>query len=231
MANLPVTNAPLTQELGPSGGGQPFWGLNDQGDSSSDAPLFSTDPWDTFWLGTRQLPGECTLIVGDIAQIEINSKKGKGIDGARLTVSGMKSGKFRVSCQIVTAAQWAEIQDVVDVYWRNPGKVSNLSQVSVSVYHPALAFVKCYSAVIAGVTPPQDGKIEGAKNVLFEFVWSIYVAQKKNVTKTAGPPARDPQKLAAANKISNGTPPAPSSKASNMSLSGPEESSTPPGAE
>lgn len=216
------------QNLSPGGGGQPFWGRNDAGVSSNTGPLFAVDPWDTFWLGARQLPGECTLIVGDIVQLEINSKKGKGLDGARLTAAGFTSGKFQISCQIATDEQWAEIQDVVDIYWRNPGKTSNLSQISLSIYHPGLAFVKVYSAVLYGVTPPQDGKIEGAKNVVFSFRWAPYVAAaaKKKVTQSSGPSAEDKRKPAAATLAglqtpANAPPPPPESVASNMSTSGP----------
>lgn len=225
MASLPLQNAPLAQVLGPTGGGQPFWGLNDAGVSSNEAPLFATDPYDTFWLGTRQLPGECSLMVGDVAQLELNIKKGKGLDGARITVTGMKAGKFQLSCQIVTPEQWAEIQDVRDVYWRSPGKTSNLSQVAISVFHPALASVDVYSAVIDGWSPPQDGKVEGAKNVVISFVWSIYVPKKKNVTKSSAAPAEDARKPASA-KLQNETPPAPSSDPANASTGGPPQNST-----
>jgi len=211
--------------LGPGGGRIPFWGLNDLGISSNEAPKFAVDPWDTFWLGTRQFPGECTLIVGDVLQIEINSKKGKGLDGARLTAAGFKSGKFQISCQIATPEQWEEMQDIVDVYLRNPGKTSNLTEISLSIYYPGLAFVKVYSAVIEGVIPPQDGKLEGAKNVVWMFRWSPYIPQKKNVTKSAGPPvAEDKRKPAAAALASNAPPDPPESLPANMSTSGPPQS-------
>ena len=120
-------NAELDGSLSPAGGGQPFWGLNDAGQSPNQGPLFATDPWDTFWLGTRQLPGECELQPGQIASIEINKKKGKGLDGARLTITGYDPLQFSVTCQIATPAQWAELQDIVDVYWTIPGKTRNIS--------------------------------------------------------------------------------------------------------
>ncbi len=217
-------NAPLVQSLGPAGGGQPFWGLNDAGVSSNQGPKFATDPWDTFWLGKRQFPGECTLVPGDVSQLEVNTKKGKGQDGARITLAGFESGKFRVDVQIATPEQWEELQDIVDVYWRNPGKTSNLSQVSLSVYHPGLAFVKIYTAVLYGVSPPVDAKLEGAKMVTFSFRWAPYLPQKKNVTKSSGPPAEaGPKPLASKlpNKPVNEAPPPPESLSSNMSTSGP----------
>lgn len=215
-----------TDELGPGGGGQPFWGLNDDLGSSNEGPKFATDPWDTFWIGKRQLPGECTLIVGDIVQIEINSKKGKNLDGARLTAAGFESGRFQIACQIATEEQWEEIQDVVDIYWRNPGKSSNLSQIALSVFHPGLAFVKVYTAVLYGVSPPQDAKIENAKNVIFSFRWAPYIPnQKKRKVVSSGPPAEaGPKPLSSTlpSTPTNAPPPPPESVATNVSTSGPK---------
>jgi hypothetical protein len=211
----------ITDELGPAGGGQPFWGLNDEGASANEAPLFSTDPWDTFFLGARQLPGECELQGVQVARIEVNKKKGKGLDGARITLAGYDPREFQVLCQIATPAQWAELEDVVDVYWRIPGKKSTLSQVTITVGHPGLAFLKIYTAVLIGITPPMPGKIDGTKVVTFSFLEAPQVPKKKNVTKSAGPPAEDHRKPSAA-KLGNAPPPPPSSKPENLGLGGPD---------
>lgn len=210
----------ITDELGPAGGGQPFWGLNDEGQSSGEGPLFSTDPWDTFFLGARQLPGECELQGAQVARIEVNKKKGKGLDGARITLTGYDPREFQVVCQIATPEQWSELQDIVDIYWRIPGKASNLSQVTLTVGHPGLAFLKIYTAVLVGVTPPLPGKIDGTKAVTFSFLEAPQVTKKKNVTKSAGPPAEDKRKPAST-RLGNETPPPPSSKKSNLGTGGP----------
>ena len=101
-----VANAPLAQSLGPLGGGIPFWGLNDAGVSANEAPLFF-DGWDTAWVGTRQLPGICKVVPGGIVSLEINRKKGKGFDGARLTAVGYDPKAFSISTEIETAEQWS----------------------------------------------------------------------------------------------------------------------------
>jgi hypothetical protein len=189
--NLAVKNASLDLTVGPAGGGQPMWGLNDQGFSSSDAPLFSTDPWDVFWLGTRKLPGECDIVPGGVAAVEVNVKKGKGTSGARVTLAGYAPKQFQVTCEICTDDQWAELQDIIDVYWTTPNKASNLTQIAVSVFHPNLAWIKIYSAVLVGVTPLVRGKSgEGFKMTTLTFQENAQPT-KKNVTKSAGPPAED----------------------------------------
>lgn len=211
----------IVQNLGPGGGGQPLWGLNDQGFSSSFAPLFFTDPWDTFWIGTRQMPGECNVLNGAIAQIEINKKKGKGTDGARLTLAGYDPGEFPVTVEITTAEQWAELQDIVDIYWTIPNKGSTIPQVAVTVYHPNLAWLKIYSAVLKHISPMAPGKVEGSKMTTLTFQENVATKKHRNVTKSAGPPAEAPQ-LPNSNQIGGSTAP-PSANAGNASTSGPSE--------
>jgi hypothetical protein len=220
----------ITDELGPAGGGAPFVGLNDDGASSNEAPLFFTDPHDTFFLGTRQLPGECKLQAQQVARIEVNKKKGKGLDGARITLAGYDPREFQVITQITTEDQWDELQDILDVYWRIPGKASTLSQVAISVSHPRLDPLKIHTAVLVGVTL-SDGALTPSIAATFTFQEAPYIVKKKNVTKSSGPPARDERKAAAAAKLANETPEPPSSKASNMSTSGPLQSTIPAGAQ
>ena len=214
-----MADAFITDQLGPGGGGTPFVGLNDQGQSSNEAPLFFTDPTDTFFLGTRQLPGECSLQAVQIARIEVNKKKGKGLDGARITLAGYDPREFQVVTQITTPEQQAEIDDVLDVYWRIPGKTSNLSQVALTVGHPRLAALKIYTAVLVGVSFA-DGKLSPSTAATFSFQEAPYIQRKKNVTKSAGPPAQDPRKPNSS-KLANAAVEPPSSKAENLSTSGP----------
>jgi hypothetical protein len=208
------------QNFGPGGGGQPVWGRNDQGESSSDAPLFYTDPWDTFWLGNRQLPGECELIPSGIAAIQLNVKKGVGSNVNRITYAGYLAKKFSITCEICTAAQWAELQDILDVYWVIPNKSSTLSQLAISVVHPALAPIHIYSAVLESVTPMVRGKSgEGFKMMTFLFQENP-PAKKKNVTKSAGPPAEDPQLANSNQRGGTPKPTPPSSNPANASVGG-----------
>jgi hypothetical protein len=199
----------------------PFWGLNDDGKSSSSAPLFAKDPWDTFKLGTRQFPGECTLEPSGIAAIEVLKKKGKGTDGARITLVGRDCKEFRVTCQIVTAEQWAELQDVKNTYWRIPNKTNRLADASLPVSHPGLDFLNIYSAVLVAVGPPVEGKIDGSMAVTFTFLEDTK-NQNKNVTTTASaPPPEDPRKPASA-ALANSSPPPPESNPANLRTKGPK---------
>ncbi|HVV50483.1 MAG TPA: hypothetical protein VHO06_12535 [Polyangia bacterium] len=204
-----------------AGGPEPFWGLNADGFSENEGPLYASDPWDTFHVGGYQLPGECTLIAGDVVRLEINSKKGKGEDIGRITASGWKAGQFQVRCQIATPAQWLELKRIRDLIFRPPGKISG-RPITFTVAHPALAFVHVDIAVLEGIAPPQDGKLEGAKDVMFYFRWSLSDVPKNNVTKSSTPPAlpEDPKKPKSSG-LQNGTPDPPESSAENVSTSGP----------
>lgn len=201
----------------------PFWGLNKDGKCANQAPLFAADPWDTFWIGTRQLPGECTLEPGGIAELEIIKKKGKGTDGARLTLVGRDAKEFRLVVQVVTPEQWAELQDIKNTYWRIPNKTNKLAEAAVNVRHPGLDFLNIYTAVMKGVGPPVEGKLEGAMYVTFTFIEAT--KSGRNVTKTVDspPPPEDPRKPAsAALAPANAPPPPPESVVANLSTDGPE---------
>jgi hypothetical protein len=216
----------LQQIASPAGGGAPLWGLNDQGFSSNEGPLFATDPWDTFWLGTRQLPGVCDVKPGSVARLQIDRKKPKGSDGARLTITGYDPREFQVTCEICTVDQWNELQDIVDVYWTIPGKTRNTAQVAISVYHPNLQWLKIYSAVLAGITPLVPGSIEGAKMTTLTFQEN-FAPKPKNVTASAGPSSvAEDKRLPPSTAPQNQTPAPPSSNSANLGLSGPPPSTS-----
>lgn len=209
---------------GPAAGGQPLWGLNDRGASSSNASLFATDPWDTFVLGGRQLPGMCELIPGGVSAVQLNVKKDVGSNNTRITYTGYLAKKFSVICEICTVDQWAELQNIIDIFWPAPNKVSTLSQLAVSVGHPNLSALKIHSAVLEGVsllTPGRSG--EGFKMMTFLFQENPPRSPKlKSVIKSAGPPAEDDAH--GPNSHQRGaTPPKaqpPSSNPANASVSG-----------
>lgn len=205
----------------------PFWGLNKDGKCANQAPLFAADPYDTFWIGAsprRQFPGECVLDPGGLSALEVIKKKGKGTDGARWTLVGRDPKEFRIVVQITTPEQWAELQDIKNTYWRIPNKTNNLSGVALPVSHPGLDFVNVYFAVLKHVSPPVDGKLEGAGYVTFTFLEAPKQGSK-NVTKTAdsAPPPEDPRKPASAGLAPvNAPPPPPETLTANLGTEGPE---------
>ena len=104
---------------------------------------------------------------------------------------------------------------------------SNSSQIAVSVFHPNLAWIKIYSAVLQSVTPLVRGKSgEGFKMTTLTFQENPPAANpKKNVTKSAGPPAEDPNlpnssQVGASGKEINFSPPPPSANPANASVLG-----------
>jgi hypothetical protein len=204
----------------------PFWGLNKDGKSANQAPLFATDPWDTFWIGAsprRQFPGECVLEPGGVSAIEVVKKKAKGSDNAKWTLVGRDSKEFRITVQLVTPEHWAELQDIKNTFWRIPNKTNNLADAAIPVSHPGLDFVNIYSAVLKAVSPPVEGKLEGAGYVTFTFL-EANKQGTKNVTKTADspPPPEDARKPGSALLApANAPPPPPEAVAANLSTEGP----------
>jgi hypothetical protein len=202
------------------GSGASFWGLNDSGVSPNDAPLFASNPWDTFWINGRRMPGECSLLPGSIARLEVIRKKGKERDGADVTVSGYDPREFSITVQISTPEQWAEYLEVLRDNWPAPGKVRR--RVAVLVAHPNLAALQINTAVLAGVSPMVDGKIDGAKYSTWSFQEQLK-SGRRGITKRADAPVpeKGPQPAAARlGRPVNAPPPPPESVAANMSTRG-----------
>ncbi|HVZ89642.1 MAG TPA: hypothetical protein VHG72_21955 [Polyangia bacterium] len=211
--------------LTPGGGAQPFWGLNDVGQSPNQAPLYFTDPWDTFWIGSSQVPGECTLMPGSAISVEVIKKKSKGGDGARVTLGGNDPKTFSLEIDISTAAQWALLQELEDAYRRRSGKKSTLSQSAVSVFHPDLASpgIGIYVAALVDIQLLKPSKTDGAKIRTWTFQVSVEPPRNKNATQTIGPPAEEVQRFPASTSslLQNGTPPPPESDPGNLGTAGP----------
>jgi hypothetical protein len=193
----------------------PFWGLNDNGDSCNEGPLYALDPWDTFFINDDQLPGECSVQNVSLAAIEVEKFKGKNQSGASIKFFGYQPGGFDVVSQIATPEQWEVFQQIQDKYWAGPLKPARPPQITVRVRHPDINRLRVYQAVLVGVSLAEDGKIEGAKN--FRLKFHEQVPTKATATKKAGGPVPEDTRLIA----SNATPPLPSKNPANMSLNGP----------
>jgi hypothetical protein len=200
-------------------GGIPFWG----GSAAEGDTYFDDDPWFLAYIGGIKVPGKSTISSGAVVRLDFDEKKAKGRHGATLTLLGVKAGPFDINVEIWTQEQHEKLLDLIDVIWAVPGKKTKLAALAVSVYHPALAYVKVYQATLIGVDPPKDGSFDGAKVIAFHFRWSIIA--NKNATVTVKPAPTVVQPLRATEIPKSATPPKPSSTRGDLGPKGPK---TPP---
>ena len=191
---------------------------------------YSDHPWDTAWMGGKQLPGLCEVANG-LTEIGIDMKKPDGADGSTITVKGYKPGKFEISCTVWTEEQWTALQDVIGTVWRRAQKGSKLKSLAFDVSHPALQLLEVHSCVVQAVTYPQPGKFEGSKVVQFKCLENV-PAGKHSKTQTVSKAPGVVEKLQAerAGEANNATPAKPSSLKTETGPKGPKARPTEGGA-
>jgi hypothetical protein len=199
----------------------PFWGLNDEGFSCNEGPLYEKDPWDTFFINDIQLPGKCWVANKSIATIDVEKSKGKNSSGARIRFFGYLPGAFDMICRIATPEQWLVFQEVQDRFWAGPLKEARPPQITVKVKYPDINRLRVYQAVLVGVPLAEDSDLEGAKN--FRLNFHEQVKQKATTTKVAGGAVPEFAGLPGSsfNPPLNAPPPLPSTNPKNFSLDGP----------
>jgi hypothetical protein len=200
----------------------PFWGLNDKGQTPNEEPTYFSDPWDTFYINGDQLPGYCEVINKDVAQVEVEKKKGKNSAGATITILGYEPGSFDVVCRIVTPAQWEAFQQIRRKYWAGPTKKTKPPALTVTIGHPDLNSLNVTRAVIIGVPLAEKSDVEGAKNFRLRFHEESKKVAKKAIDAAGVLPPEDPRQPAAA---SLNTPEDPAANPENTSLAGPPKGS------
>jgi hypothetical protein len=200
----------------------PFWGLNAQGETPNEEPTFFHDPWDTFYVNGDQLPGFCEVVNKDVAQIEVEKKKGKNSAGATITVLGYEPGSFDVVCRIVTPAQWSSFQFFRRKYWAGPSKKAKPPSLTVTIGHPDLNSLGITRAVIIGFPLAEKSDVEGAKNFRIRFHEETKKVAKKAVDAAGVLPPEDPRQPASQ---SLNVPEDPAANPANTSLAGPPRGS------
>lgn len=199
---------------------EPFWGLNEAGVSCNEAPLYFSDPWDTFYVNDVQLPGKCWVDRGDLAQIEIERTKGKGNRGAKLKIYGYEPHSFDVVIQITTDEQWQVYQSVQDRFWAGPTKTMKPPQGSVRVRYPDLGRLRVYSAVLFMLPPAEPADVPDGKN----FRWRFHedVPQAPIAAKVASGPIPEDPRLPSSTGPVNQPAELPSKNPGNTGLQGPQ---------
>lgn len=198
----------------------PFWGLNDDGQTCNEDPLYYTDPWDTFKINDVQLPGKCWLENNSIALLDVEKSKGKNNSGARIRFFGYMPGAFDLVERIVTPEQWLIFQETQDKFWAGPAKAARPPQMTVTVAYPDLGRLRVYQAVLVGMPLAEASDLDGAKN----FRWKFHeqVAQRPVVAKVAGGPIpEDKREIGSEESAEHFKQRLPSTNPANMGLEGP----------
>jgi len=158
-----------------------FWGRGTQG---YEGPLYAPNPHDLVVLGGRKLPGKCS--VEALPTLEYGREKAPGRDGAAIILQGYLPGPIDIEVLMWTEEQWVVFQEVMDLVWTRPGKISSgfsergvqffssidktgaersqiakgaalAEQRAVTIGHPALQEAKISLVVITGRSLPKPG--------------------------------------------------------------------------
>lgn len=160
------------------------------GTLGGEGPTFSRNPWDTVYFNGVQLPG--IWKVQGLPTLAVDKKKHAGVDGAAITVQGYIPGPVELEGLLTTFDQWDFFQQIATQIWRKPTKKAKLSDLAVTVDHPALLLWGITKVVVIGVSPPMDGPIRQSKTVKIKCL--EYVALDGTTrTKTAASAARAEQ--------------------------------------
>jgi hypothetical protein len=155
-----------------------FWG---PANGFSGQPFLS-NPWDVVFFNGDPLPGKWS--VQGLPTLAVDRKKHAGVDGAAITVNGYIPGPVELEGLLWTPDQWEFFQAKAPDIWRKPTKKAKLSDLAVTIDHPALALWGITKVVVVGVSPPSDGPIKFSKIVKIKCL--EYVALDKTTrTKTA----------------------------------------------
>lgn len=216
-------------------GGIPFWANPSiatfgraGADGGPSGPIYAEDavlgdgsaigkPHDTVKFAGIRLPGICE--VKGIAQLQVDNKKGKGLDGSTITITGYQPGPFEVSCKTWTDPQWDVLQAAIADLWTAPTKKSKLQSVAVDVVHPWLQLLKIKSCAIVGVSLPEPGPEVGTKIVRFKCIENV-PSKKKKVKTAKGSSVGRVQQYASGEAPKNAAPTKPSANKKNLAPAG-----------
>jgi hypothetical protein len=194
------------------GGSIEFWGNGSEEDLDG---VIAKHPWDVAYLANMALPGICEVKMVSVARVEIDKKKPKGVNYARVTILGYDPGTFDVSCKIWTRDHWTKLQQIVRTIWKGP-TAERGDQASIAVRHPILRLAKVYSAIVVGFTPGVPGPEAGTMVFTFHLHENPR-AQNKNVTASPAGSTTVVDPLSLSGGSSNGPAPMPSADKNFMS--------------
>jgi hypothetical protein len=186
--------------------GAAFWGRGDQG---YEGPLYAPNPHDLVILGGKKLPGKCE--VKALPTQEYGREKAPGRDGAAIILQGYLPGPIDIAVLMWTPEQWEVFQDVMDLVWNRPGKISSgfskrgqqffssidktaseagqisrgaalAEQRAITIGHPALQEANITKVVVTGRSLPEPGPFPQSRIVNIKCLEFV---ESPKVSKTA----------------------------------------------
>lgn len=115
-------------------------------------------PWDRLQLGTFVMPGVWEITGGECAR-QVDHKKTKDKDGARIKDLGLLPPRFTARGRMVSAEDWESLQQILpDI---NPRKKGG-PKYPLSIFHPAVAVLGVSTIYVERIRPPEihDGILE-----------------------------------------------------------------------
>lgn len=141
-----------------------------------------TAPWDQLRLGTAVMPGVWEITGGECAR-QVDHKKTKDKDGARIQDLGLLPPRITARGRLVTKDDWDTLQQIIpDI---NPRKKGG-PKFPLSIFHPAVALLGVTTVYVERIRPPElkDGVLEIQIDMI-EFA----EPKKTNVVKKPATPS------------------------------------------
>jgi hypothetical protein len=107
--------------------------------------------WDSLWIDNKLMPGVWQITSGECAR-QVDHKKTKGKDGARIRDQGMLPSRFSAKGQLVSREDWIAMQGLIAEI--NPRKTGKMKK-PLAVYHPAIAFLGVGTIYVERVRVPE----------------------------------------------------------------------------
>jgi hypothetical protein len=141
--------------------------------------------YDMLVLGNHAVPGKCTLR-GSV-ELAVDEKKASGVDGAALTINGIRPARMDATIEIWTQRQWELFLKLVPRIWRKPnkrlkGKAIVDFGMALDLNHPYAALWGITSVVVTGAGFPEPAGTRGAMQIPLHM--RQFILPGKKVTAT-----------------------------------------------
>jgi len=138
-------------------------------------------PWDKLILGDNVMPGVWSVING-AAELEIDTKKTKGHDKARVKPLGLLPPKIQAKGQLISREDWESLQKIMpDIQPKKPGG----PKFAMKIYHPAAAFMGLTSVIVERVRSPEISN--GICEITLDLIDWTEQPKKTNFQKPKAP--------------------------------------------
>lgn len=139
-------------------------------------------PWDKLRLGIHSMPGIWEITSGECAR-QVDHKKTKGKDGARIKDLGLLPPRFSARGKMCSHGDWLLLQQVMpDIHPKKKGGI----KFPLAIFHPAVALLGVTQIYVERVRAPEikDGILE----IQIDMIeWTAEPKETKTTNKTSAP--------------------------------------------